>query len=114
MKHLRLFEKLSTQSIKNTVNDYNNMIKKISPGIKEKYDELAEKGYEPDYGDDLYVLDSEEQLVFQGLAVIDSGFECCLQSFDHNGQIRGTFYIVLTNEDVDNLLIKMDTKKYNL
>ena len=46
MKHIKLFENQSVQSIRNMVKEYHKFFEYIKPAIIEKYNELAN---DPDY-----------------------------------------------------------------
>jgi len=114
MKHIKLFENQSVQSIRNMVKEYHKFFEYIKPAIIEKYNELAnDPDYEPEYGGTPYIIHYDE-LVLTQIGYYDGGLQFVLQSSDDNGDIQGSFYINITDEELEQMLIKLDAKKYNL
>ena len=113
MKHIKLFENnRSIQSMRNIVNEYDEFFNYITPIIMEKYNELAEdEDYEPDRGD---APTSDDEPYLQTISDIGGGFEFYLQSFNNNGEPDANYHIELTDEELEELIIRVDSKKYNL
>ena len=41
-------------------------------------------------------------------------FEFLLQDFDDNGEVSGQYFITLSDEEMEDALLKLDAKRYNL
>lgn len=114
MKHLKIFENNRTvQSIRKMAEDYMVFLHDIKPFIFEKYYKLAnDPNYETEYGDELNVNDKE--LALTNIGYYDGGLQFHINSYDNNGEIMANYYIDITNDELEEMLIKLDSKKYNL
>lgn len=114
MKHLKLFENKSAQSIKNLIEEFNNFLRDIKPVIIKEYLRLAkDKRYEPEQGDKP-IKGNVKNLALIEVITIDDYFEFLLQDYDNNGFVTSQYFISISNEDMEEALIDLDAKKYNL
>jgi len=113
MKHLKLFENKSIQSIRNLVEDFNKFLIYVKPIVLEEYLRLAEdRRYIPEQGD-TPTKNKFENLALIEVAAMDGYFEFLLQDYDEDG-IAYQYFIPIADEDMKDALIKLDAKKYNL
>ena len=109
MKHIKLFENRSVQSMKNVINEYNDLYEYLKPVAFAKYDELAKDvNYEPKSGDSPYIM-RNDHIVLQNINIVSEGFEFVLQTFNDEAQVQGTFYVTIEDPE-----IYTNSKKYNL
>jgi hypothetical protein len=115
MRHLKkLFESKSIESTRNLIKEFNDFLRDIKPIVFEKYLELAkDKRYEPDYGDKPNTHNIKDLALIEAIAA-EEYFEFLLQNYDNNGIVQGQYYIILSNEEMEEALMKIDAKKYNL
>lgn len=114
MKHLKIYEN-ENNSLKRIIKDYNRLLSDYFYAIKEKYDKLAEEdNYEPEFGDIPEEIDDYTQLALQNIDIIPNGFQFCLQAFNDEGQITGTYYIPVSDEEMENFTISIKANKYNI
>jgi hypothetical protein len=115
MKHLRLFENQSVQSTRNMIEEFSKFLIDIKPYIIEKYNECAnDEDYESDYGDSPVPQNNDGDLVLQQVEMNDDLFQFLLRTYDEHGQVYETFYIDITSKEMESILIKMKSNKYNL
>ena len=127
MKHLKLystklnsfvenkiFESKSVQSTRNLIREFNTFLRDIKPIVIEKYLELSkDKKYEPDYGDKPDKHNIKDLALIEAVAE-EEYFEFLLQDYDNEGVVQGQYFVTLSNEEMEDALMKMDVKKYNL
>lgn len=117
MKHLRLFENdNSIQSMRSTINDYDNFLNYIGPFIMEKYEELAEgENYNPESGDTPDIDDYPMLITASNLGI---GFSFHLQGCNIDGEVSSNYYIDFKDDELEewikNREIRNSSKKYNL
>jgi hypothetical protein len=116
MKHLKIFEnKNSVQSVRNMVKEYRIFLDKIRPVIIEKYYELANSpDYEPDYGEQPSKFEDESELALSNIGYYNGGLQFQINSYDDNGNVRVSYYLDITDDELEILLLKIDANKYNL
>ena len=120
MKYLKIFEsQYSKQSVKNLLKEYFSFIKYIKPAILEKYLQLADDpDYEPDYGDQPYKVDVND-LSLTRIGYSEGGdsefdYQFVLNDYNISGEIFATFYIDVTQDELEEMIMKLDAKKYNI
>lgn len=114
MKHIRLFENISVSSVRKMIIDYTNFLKDIKPIIVEKYKELADdRGYETEYGDQPHKHNIND-LVLTSIGYWDQGVQFVLTTYDNDGGLQNHYYINVTNDELEDMLIKLTSNKYNL
>jgi hypothetical protein len=96
--------------MKNIINEYNDLYDYLLPIIKNKYNECAaDPNYEPEpHSDGPYIID-KDQLILQHIKITPEGFEFCLQTFNSDAEVQGTFYITIEDPEV-----YKNSNKYNL
>lgn len=116
MKHIRIYENtLTVNSVRNMIIEYRELLHKLEPYVHEIYQELAnDPHYEPEYGDVPYEVEDMSPLELTSIGYDDKGVQMVLHYYDNNGEIESSFYIYLTNEEFDEILIKINSGKYNL
>ena len=115
MKHLRLFESQSVQSTRNMIEEFNKFLEDVRPYIIEKYNELAnDEDYECDYGDSPVPQNNDGDLVLQQVEMNDNLFQFLLRTYDEHGQVYETFFINITSKEMEKILLKIKSNKYNL
>ena len=113
MKHLKIYENLNVSTFRNMVTNYRNMLSDMEPYIFEKYYKLAEDpNYEPNYGTFPNIDANELQL--EAIGYFNTGFQFVLHSYDNDGDIDESYYIELDESEVEEIFIKINSKKYNL
>jgi hypothetical protein len=114
MKHLKLFESKSVQSTRNLIREFNDFLRDVKPVVIEEYLRLAkDEKYEPDYGDKPNRYNSKKLALIEA-TVSDEYFEFLLQDYDNDGIVQGQYFVMFSNEEMEDALMKMDVKKYNL
>jgi hypothetical protein len=116
MKYLKFFENNRTiQSLREMSDEYNKFLRDIKPIIIAKYYELANNtDYECDYGDQPWSGQDEDDLSLIQMATYNTGVQFLLQSFDGNGGINSSYYIDITDEELENMILGLETKKNNI
>ena len=115
---------LSINSIKNTINDYHELINTLRPVAIKRYLEIAEDhttGYGQDIvdvygGDSFYVIHNVEKIKLIEIKMHDNKIFFTLEyldSYDDSGN-SDIFYVPFTEEELENAIIKMNANKYNL
>ena len=120
MKYLKIFEnQYSKQSVKNLLKEYFSFVKYIKPAILEKYEQLVDDSdYEPDYGDQPYKVNLND-LSLTRIGYSEGGdsefdYQFVLNDYSTSGEIVSTFYIDVTQEELEEMIMKLDAKKYNI
>lgn len=116
MKIKRLNENYSIQSVRNIISDFQKFTEDIKPGLIEIYNELAnDKKYYPEQGDRPYKMKDpmNELSVGECYAGINT-FLFILHEYNNNGEMTSQFYIDLDEEEMEELLLNITAKKYNL
>lgn len=114
MKHLKLFENKSVKSTRNLIEEFNNFLRDIKPAVIKEYIKLAnDKRYEPDQGD-RPVKGNVESLALIEVVAMENFFEFLLQDYDNNGEVTSQYFIMLSDVDMEEALMDLDAKKYNL
>lgn len=116
MKHLRLYENNRTiQSIRKLKDDYYNFMIEIKPYVYEKYIELA--------NDESYSAEQEDQprndteiddLFLTEYDTLSTGFQFLMSTYDNDGEVENNYYIFISNKEMENVLLRMDSDKFNL
>jgi hypothetical protein len=92
------------------IEEFSKFLIDIKPYIIEKYNECAaDPNYEPEpHSDGPYIID-KDQLILQHIKITPEGFEFCLQTFNSDAEVQGTFYITIEDPEV-----YKNSNKYNL
>jgi hypothetical protein len=116
MNYLKLFENNYTvTSIRNMIVDYVKFIQLVEPYIIEIYRKLAkDDDYEPNYGDVPYGGINYEFLSLTHIGYTKDELQFVLQLYNDNGEVVSSFYIDVTNDELEKLLLEIDSKKYNI
>lgn len=113
MKHLRMYESYSIESIKKLSDDYDNFLQGIKPYIIKKYNQLAnDKNYHPEYGSKPYKV-SEDDLSIASFTRYNNKFEFNLFLWNY-GDVENSFYVILSEQEMEEILTKINVEKYNL
>lgn len=120
MKHLKIYEnRITINYVRNTAKEFRELLYKLKPVVYEKYIELTknenyEKVYRtPDFGDQPYPLDIDE-LNLENIGYWHDGVQFLLRKYNDDGEIENSFYIDVSNQELESMLIKLDANKYNL
>jgi hypothetical protein len=116
MNHLKLFENNYTAtSVRNMVVEYVKFIQLIEPYIIEIYKKLVnDENYDPSYGDAPYDGIDYVFLSLSHIGYTTDMLQFVLQLYNDNGEIVSSFYIDVTNDELEKILIEIDSKKYNI
>lgn len=112
MKHIKLYENKSVQSIRKNIDEFNKFRKEIRPYVIEKYKSLIDDDYYPECGSKPRKV-NEDSLVLNDI-YINNGFEFELFLWSNQGEFLDNFNISISNEEMEQILLKMTTHKYNL
>ena len=117
MKHIKLFENTnSIQSMRNTINEYENFIDYIKPFVMEKYEELAQdEDYIPESGD---TPTSDDDPLLISATNLGIGFCFHLQGSNNDGEVSANYYIDFKDYELEEWIKSSEighaNKKYNL
>jgi len=116
MKHIKLFEsQYSAKSIRTIATEFNELLDFIKPAIIEKFNILSEDpDYEPSYGDNPNDFDGIEDLVLEQIGYDNTELQFVLRHYDDDGNIHSAFYIDVTDNELQEMITKLEGKKYNL
>jgi len=114
MKHLKIFENnKSVNSIRKMIIEYKKFLKEIQPYILNIYEDLAaDDDYEPNYGSKPY--ETTGDLCLEDIGHWPDGLQFVIHLYNSEDTILHSFYIEITNEELDEILMKMNANKYNL
>ena len=111
MKHLRPLD--SVESIKKTIENYNNFLDEIKPIVIDEYKKLAkDKKYFPAQGDKPYFLKDYDDILINEI-YSDPNYILFIVT-DGSDYDRPEFYIYISNKKLKKALFKRDIQKYNL
>lgn len=115
MKHIKLYENKSVQSIRKNIVEFKNFENEVRPYVIEKYNNLVDdEDYEPEYGSKPRKVD-EDSLLLNDIYLRDNYFDFDLLLFSKDGiEVLDNFNISISNEEMEKILLKMMTHKYNL
>ena len=118
MKHIKLFEsQYSAKSIRTIATEFNELLDFIKPAIIEKFNILSEDtDYEPSYGDNPADFDNigGDSLVLEQIGYDNTELQFVLRNYDDDGNIHCSFYIDVTDNELQEMITKLEGKKYNL
>lgn len=115
MRYLRLFENMSAQSIREMAKKYEAFLDDIKPYVVRKYNELAnDENYEQDFGDKPFLLNPHEELFLSKIGFDNKMFQFVLYLFDDEHTICNQFYIDITDNELNDILMELNANKYNL
>ena len=115
MRIQRLNESNSIQNIRNNINEFYSFLKDIRPLVLERYKELCEdKQYFPEIGEKPFYVGkgNEHSLIIADIVSLKKGFSFEFQYYD-GGEFYN-FYIHLTDEEIEDFLMKKDATRYNI
>lgn len=114
MKVNRLYENYTIDSISKVIKDYQDFMKSVKPFVVEEYNNLAsDKDYYPDFGDKPYKMD-ERDLVLSYCSIDSNEFVFTIEVYDNDGGLSNTFYISISYGDMEDILLNLTAKNYNL
>ena len=125
MKHIKLFENIkSVSTIKDTINKYKEIIDFLTPGVIMRYNEIAEDP-KLDYGQNItdvyggnsyYVIHNTTRIKIIDMSIHDNKTFFTLEYLDSYSDEAepDTFYVPFTDEELENTILKLDSKKYNI
>jgi hypothetical protein len=113
MKHIKTYENSATmEKIKSSIKNWHETVNLLYPIVISKYKELAEdENYQPEAGETPESSVSDE-LTLTEISSMPNGLYFTLDwygEFSHS-----VYYIDMTNEEIEEGLMKIDAKKYNL
>ena len=88
----------------------------IKPTIIEEYIKLAnDKQYRPEQGEKPYKMKNlDQELVLTECYLYDEGFLFILTEYNNDGESTAHYYIHLDNEEMEEALLGLTAKKYNV
>jgi hypothetical protein len=122
MKHLKLFENQSANSVRNAISIYKKFLVDMQPAVFEKYNKIAEE-YDndedgelesPETGDKPTGTADNNWFYIEDVQDYDDGFEFFLNETDKDGNVESIYCIILTDEEINNAYIKIKSNKYNI
>ena len=117
MKHIRgINESYTIQSIKNILDIYNQFLTDIKPAVIKEYIKLAnDKHYYPDQGEKPYQMKNPNQeLNITECYSNNVGFLFILTEYNNDGESVAHYYIQFENEEMEEALLELTAKKYNV
>lgn len=116
MKHIKLFENKTVSSVRKTIKDFSDLLKYLTPEVIELYNKLAEDDeYEPNYGEKPFLpLPRNGELILDNIGLWPDGAQFDIKMYDDDGFVSHSFYPEISNEELEEMLMRLDTKKYNL
>jgi hypothetical protein len=125
MKHLRIFENIkSVISIKDVIVKYMEIIEYIRPAVIDRYNEIASDP-ELDYGQNItdvyggssfYTIHNLKGIQLKEISFDDNKFFFTLEYFDSYSTTESPdiFYVPFTEEELEDAILKLNAKKYNI
>ena len=125
MKYLKLYEKIkSVSSIKDIINKYHDILEYIKPVVVDRYNEIANSS-ELDYGQNItdeyggssfYGIHNLKRIELKEMKIHDNKLFFTLEYIPGNSEKNEAdiFYVPFTDEELENAMLKLNVKKYNL
>lgn len=113
MKHIKLFESKTVNSVRKTIIDFHDLKKYLTPEVIELYNKLAKNDeYEPDYGEKPFPTNKD--LILTNIGYWAKCIQFKIEIYDDDGYVSHSFYPEISNEELEEMLMRLDSKKYNL
>ena len=115
MKHVKIYENFSLNSMGNIIAQYNSLLSYIKPLVDDKFYELAEDtNYQPVWGDRPSKNADTETMSIIDISVDSNIVKVELQDYDTDGYLSDHYFIKITEEEISDYELRKDAKKYNI
>jgi hypothetical protein len=113
MRHIKLYENKTVNSVRHTIIEFKNLLKYLRPEVISLYNKLAEDDeYEPNFGDKPFITDDD--LILKNIGYWSDGVQFNIEIYDDDGFVSHSFYPEISNDELEEMLMRLDSKKYNL